>query len=103
MKFQFKIQQYQTDAVDAVVQVFNGQRNLGSINYIRDLGKRPERPPVQADPQMQLSGFEQAPQEDELDPTGFKNAEIELSDDQLLENAEQHQALPGAGEKSGPV
>ena len=86
MKFQFKIQQYQTDAVDAVVQVFNGQRNLGSIDYIRDLGKRPERPPVQADPQMQISGFEQAPQEDELDSTGFKNAEIELSDDQLFEN-----------------
>ena len=72
MKFQFKIQQYQTDAVDAVVQVFNGQRNLGAIDYIRDLGKRLERPPVQADPQMQLSGFEQAQQEDELDPTGFK-------------------------------
>ena len=86
MKFQFKIQQYQTDAVDAVVQVFNGQRNLGAIDYIRDLGRRPERPPVQADPQMQLSGFEQPPHEDDLDPTGYKNAEVELTDDQLLQN-----------------
>ena len=25
MKFNFKIQQYQTDAVDAVINVFNGQ------------------------------------------------------------------------------
>lgn len=25
MKFNFKIQQYQTDAVEAVVRVFNGQ------------------------------------------------------------------------------
>ena len=25
MKFNFKIQQYQTDAVDAVIKVFNGQ------------------------------------------------------------------------------
>lgn len=30
MKFNFKIQQYQTDAVDAVVKVFNGQ-GFGSI------------------------------------------------------------------------
>lgn len=28
MKFKFKIQAYQTDAVDAVVKVFNGQKGL---------------------------------------------------------------------------
>lgn len=38
MKFNFKIQQYQTDAVDAVVKVFNGQGFHDKINYIRDLG-----------------------------------------------------------------
>ena len=51
MKFQFKIQQYQTDAVDAVVQVFNGQRNLGQVDYIRDLGKRPDRDVLTVDAQ----------------------------------------------------
>ena len=39
MKFNFKVQQYQTDAVDAVVKVFNGQGFQNKINYIRDLGK----------------------------------------------------------------
>ena len=39
LKFNFKIQQYQTDAVDAVVKVFNGQGFYDKINYIRDLGK----------------------------------------------------------------
>ena len=38
MKFSFKIQQYQTDAVDAVARVFQGQGFHGKVNYIRDLG-----------------------------------------------------------------
>lgn len=32
MKFTFKIQQYQTDAVDAVVQVFQGQPYTASTS-----------------------------------------------------------------------
>lgn len=42
MKFNFKIQQYQTDAVDAVVKVFQGQGYHDKISYIRDLGKKQE-------------------------------------------------------------
>ena len=38
MKFTFKIQQYQTDAVDAVVNVFEGQPFQGGFSYVRDLG-----------------------------------------------------------------
>lgn len=38
MKFNFKIQQYQTDAVDAVVKAFNGQGFHDKIKFIRDLG-----------------------------------------------------------------
>ena len=40
MKFNFKIQQYQTDAVDAVVKVFQGQGYHDRISYIRDIGKK---------------------------------------------------------------
>ena len=40
MKFHFKIQQYQTDAVEAVARVFNGQGHYDKISYIRDLGKK---------------------------------------------------------------
>ena len=38
VKFNYKIQQYQTDAVDAVVQVFRGQGYYDRITYNRDLG-----------------------------------------------------------------
>lgn len=84
MKFQFKIQQYQTDAVNAVVQVFNGQRNHGPASYIRDLGKQPPKPQTMADQQIGISGYQ--PVQDEDDPTGYKNTEVELPDDQLLQN-----------------
>ena len=40
MKFNFKIQQFQTDAVDAIVKVFEGQRYHDRISYIRDVGKK---------------------------------------------------------------
>ena len=40
MKFNFKIQQFQTDAVDAVVKVFQGQGYHDRISYIRDVGKK---------------------------------------------------------------
>ena len=39
MKFNFKIQQYQTDAVDAVVKVFQGQGYHDKIIFIRDVVK----------------------------------------------------------------
>lgn len=38
MEFKFKIQDYQTEAVDAVVSVFNGQPYSKSLTYTRDLG-----------------------------------------------------------------
>ena len=45
MKFNFKIQQYQTDAVNAVVNVFSGQSYRKTSHYIRDLGTL-EKPTV---------------------------------------------------------
>lgn len=38
MKFQFKIQQYQTDAVESVVNIFAGQPYSDRVSYVRDLG-----------------------------------------------------------------
>ena len=40
MKFKFKIQQYQTDAVERTVEVFEGQPSMDSLTYRRDLGKQ---------------------------------------------------------------
>lgn len=39
MKFRFKIQQYQTDAVNSVVSVFKGQPYSDGVSYRRDLGE----------------------------------------------------------------
>lgn len=82
MKFNFKIQQYQTDAVDAVVKVFNGQGFHDKISYIRDLGKMKSK-----DMQMTL-GFtdEEMQLYDPANDTGYKNELVELSDEQLLNN-----------------
>ena len=64
MKFNFKIQQYQTDAVNAVVNVFSGQSYRKTSHYIRDLGTL-EKPAV-----AQLS-FDY--ENDPYDDIGFKN------------------------------
>ncbi len=40
MKFKFKIQQYQTDAVERTLEVFAGQPSVDNLTYRRDLGNR---------------------------------------------------------------
>lgn len=81
MKFNFKIQQYQTEAVDAVVRVFNGQPHYDKTSYIRDLGKKQILP-------LLLNVDE----DDPYSETGYKNEAIELTDAQLLENIRAIQA-----------
>ena len=83
MKFNFKIQQYQTDAVDAVVKVFNGQGFHDKISYIRDLGKTESV-------NRQMSFDDE--QYDPLDDTGYKNEIVEFSDEQLLRNIQTLQS-----------
>ena len=38
MKFHFTVQPYQTDAVEAVVSVFDGQPYAACTTYLRDVG-----------------------------------------------------------------
>ncbi|GAB3036472.1 DEAD/DEAH box helicase family protein [Parafrigoribacterium mesophilum] len=64
MKLQFKVQQYQTEAVDAVVDVFTGQPYADGVKYRVDPGKY-------AAPTL-------------LDDAGLRNAEIALTPPQLL-------------------
>ena len=88
MKFNFKIQQYQTDAVGAVVKVFNGQGFHDKINYIRDLGKM--KPDIS---QITLGVTEEEIElYDPMDDTGYKNEVLELSDEQLLANIQTLQS-----------
>ncbi|HWC23845.1 MAG TPA: DEAD/DEAH box helicase family protein [Flexivirga sp.] len=74
MKLQFKVQQYQTDAVDAVVDVFAGQRKHDGISYRIDPGR------VEASYAPALFETQQT-----FD-SGFRNAEIALTSSQLLAN-----------------
>ena len=70
MKFKFKIQQYQSDAVESTVSVFAGQPSRDAFQYRRDLGKQK--------PQQKMEFDE--------DYAGYRNGDIELNDKQLLEN-----------------
>ena len=87
MKFKFKVQQYQTDAVNAVTSVFAGQGYHDKINYIRDIGKIK----TQQNTQVQMSLTSGGEMFDPVDDTGYKNEVIELTDAQLLKNIQRIQ------------
>lgn len=79
MKLQFKNQQYQTDAVDSVVEVFAGNPKHDGISYRIDPGK---------------VGLGSHPTLDEVEETaqsGLRNADITLTGAQLLNNVNQVQ------------
>ena len=70
MKLKFKIQAFQTNAVESVIDCFKGQPNTSGISYRIDPGSDKQR---------------------KLDDSGFRNADVKLSDQQLLENIHQVQ------------
>lgn len=78
MKFKFKIQDYQTDAVNAVVKAFDGQPYNDRFSYMRDMGNQPKT--------VQTSFIDEYANYDDEVKTGFENAPIALSDTQLLDN-----------------
>ena len=78
MKFKFKIQQYQTDAVERTVEVFEGQPSMDSLTYRRDLGKRAVH--------HQTSIID-----DEIE-TGYRNCEVQLLPKEILTNIRKAQA-----------
>ena len=52
MKFTFKIQQYQTEAVASLVDCFEGQLPANGVQYLRDKGLMPKL--VKQDVQIEL-------------------------------------------------
>ena len=85
MKFKFKIQQYQTEAVKAIADVFEGQPYREHAKYTIDMGVVEQR--------AQMSLFENGMLADEDYDVGFANPRIELSASQLLANIRNIQAL----------
>lgn len=92
MKFNFKIQQYQTDAVESVVRVFNGQGHYERVSYIRDLGKVEPKKPAQTYIGREFASPVEQAEFNFIDDTGFKNEVVELTDEQLLSNIKNLQA-----------
>ena len=90
MKFKFKIQQYQSDAVKAIADVFEGQPYRAQSLYTMDKGV------TQQNAQMSLFDSNMPLQEE--DDIGFANARIELTPQQLLANIKNIQALSNLNE-----
>lgn len=82
MNFKFKIQQYQTDAVDAVTKVFSGQGHYERTGFIRDLGRNR----LASAQYNWQSKDEYGEIIDYEDVSGYKNEEVELSGEQLINN-----------------
>lgn len=76
MKFNFKIQQYQTDAVENTVNVFAGQPSRDGFQYRRDIGKKAAGTIIYDD-----------------EYTGFRNNDIELTDQELFANVKKMQEI----------
>ena len=86
MKLKFKKQPFQTDAVNAVADCFAGQPKSDGVTYRIDPGKTDgSKNNLQAQP-----GFD-------FSQSGFKNRELALTREQLLENiqaVQRRQNLP---------
>lgn len=84
MKLKFKVQPYQTNAVESVVDCFAGQVNTSGISY-------------RIDPGVHKRNYEGEYQPSLSDQTGIKNTELQLTDPQLLANihaVQRRQNLP---------
>ena len=79
MKFKFKIQQYQTDAVERTVEVFAGQPTMDNLTYRRDLGK-------------QVANRQTSIYDTDIE-TGYRNSEVQLTSKELLANIHKAQVL----------
>ncbi len=78
MKFKFKIQGYQTEAVENTTAIFAGQPNRDIAHYRRDLGK-----------------IASGTMREMLNDDGYRNADVELTSTQLLENLHSVQTAAG--------
>ena len=90
MKLKFKVQPYQTNAVNDVVDCFAGQSMTSSLTYRIDPGQ------IQKG-QHYRQAFEYE---------GFKNADLALSEVQIFENIQKiqrRQNLPASHAYSAPI
>ena len=92
MKLKFKVQPYQTHAVDSLADCFSGQPKSAGVSYRIDPGAQAAAPAMPRQPQ--LAGMEPAA---EASDAGFRNAELALTQSQILDNiqaVQRRQNLP---------
>lgn len=88
MKLKFKVQDYQSKAVKAVVDCFSGQTpQHGGVRYRLDTGAAKAAP---ASPQASLALEEESVSDFEA---AFRNADMTLSETALLDNIQQVQRI----------
>jgi type III restriction enzyme len=80
MKLQFKYQQFQADAANAICDVFKGQRLYSASSYLIDRGIAQDK------------GVDLAYDETDI---GIRNHRIELSEDDILSNLRSIQKVQG--------
>lgn len=112
MKFKFKIQDYQTKAVNSVIDVFKGQPYNEHTKYTRDLGIRKKINVIKykdvegnelivekgslfnaIDNGIESKEILQDYYNDMENSDGFENAKIVLSDEEILKNIQHIQSI----------
>ena len=112
MKFKFKIQDYQTKAVKSVIDVFKGQPYRDHVKYTRDLGIREKTNVIKykdaegneqiaesgslfnaIDSELDSKEIEKGYYEDVENSDGFENADLVLSNEDILKNIQHIQSL----------
>ena len=77
MKFNFKIQEYQTNAVQSVVDCFEGQPYVNMTSYRRDIGVR-----LNKNDYKQFA-IKDTGLDEEISEVGFKNASFMIDSKKL--------------------
>jgi type III restriction enzyme len=106
MRLQFKHQQYQSEAVDAVVDVFAGQPRQAGVPYTIDPGRREAARAVSdgssyvpiasgGQGEFALTGVQSKLAESQPADAGLRNSEIALTAQQLLERIQSVQRSAG--------
>ena len=90
MKLKFKKQAYQTHAVESVVDCFKGQPNISGIGY-------------RIDPGIIKEGEKIYRQEKLFELSGFKNEDVALTEQQVLENIQAAQRMQNLPQSSSLI
>ena len=90
MKLKFKKQAYQTRAVESVVDCFKGQPNISGIGY-------------RIDPGIIKEGEKIYRQEKLFELSGFKNEDVALTEQQVLENIQAAQRMQNLPQSSSLI